>query len=82
MGRIVSKVRQARLDYAQRIGRVVSAQEVAEAVGITRAALSKIERGQVSISFPVLARLCAFYKARPGDLIDYEDQIALAGAPA
>lgn len=74
MGRIVSKVRQARLDYAQRRGRVVSVQEVAQAIGVTRGALSKMERGVVSISFGVLARLCEFYQLKPGDLLDYEDQ--------
>ena len=47
MGKITSKVRQARLNYQQGIGRDVSIQEVAQAIGITRAALSKIERGQV-----------------------------------
>ena len=82
MGKIVSKVRQARLNYAQRIGRDVSVQEVAEAVGITRAALWKIENGGVSISHPVLARLCDFYKLQPGDLLGYEDRRALRAAAA
>ena len=73
MGRIVSKVRQARLDHAQRLGRDVSVAEVAEAIGITRAALRKIELGGGSVSFPVLARLCAYYGLQPGDLLGYED---------
>lgn len=82
MGKIVSRVRQARLNYAQRLGRDVSIAEVAVAIGITRAALRKIEMGEVSVSFPVLARLCEFYKLQPGDLLGYEDrrglQLALA----
>jgi DNA-binding Xre family transcriptional regulator len=82
MGRIVSRVRQARLNYAQRLGRDVSIAEVAEQVGITRAALRKIENGEVSVSFPVLARLCAFYELQPGDLLGYEDRLALQLAAA
>jgi DNA-binding Xre family transcriptional regulator len=77
MGKIVSRIRQARLDYAQRIGRDVSAAEVARAIGISRAALRKIENGEVSVSFPVLAQLCDFYKLQPGDLLEYEDQRTL-----
>lgn len=82
MGKIVPRVRQARLDYAQRLGRDVSVAEVAEAIGITRAALGKIEKGEVSVSFPVLARLCEFYKLQPGDLLGYEDKLALQLAAA
>lgn len=82
MGRIVMKVKQARLNYAQRIGRDVSIAEVAEAIGITRAALRKIENGGVSVSHPVLARLCAFYGLQPGDLLGYEDRQALQLAAA
>jgi DNA-binding Xre family transcriptional regulator len=76
MGRIVSKVRQARLDYQQRLGRDVSVQEVATAIGITRAALSKIENDEMFLSRPVLAKLCEFYKLQPGDLLKYEDRRA------
>ena len=76
MGKIVSRVKQARLNYAQRLGRDVTIQEVATAIGITRGALSKIERGEVSITHPVLAALCAFYKVQPGDLLEYEDRRA------
>jgi DNA-binding Xre family transcriptional regulator len=82
MGKIVSKARQARLNYAQRLGRDVSIQEVATAVGITRAALRKIENGEVSVSFPLLARLCEFYGLQPGDLLTYEERRALRMALA
>ena len=76
MGKIVSKVRQARLDLAQRLGRDVSVQEVANAIGITRAALHKIESDETFISRPVLAKLCEFYKLQPGDVLTYEDRLA------
>ena len=82
MGKIVSRVRQARLDYAQSLGRDVSVQEVATAIGITRAALSKIETGESFVSRPVLEKLCAFYHLQPGDLLTYEEWLAqlVAGA--
>jgi DNA-binding Xre family transcriptional regulator len=76
MGKIVSRVRQARLDLAQRLGRDVSVQEVATAIGITRAALHKIETDEMFISRPVLAKLCEYYKLQPGDLLRYEDRLA------
>ena len=82
MGKIVTKIRQARLDYQQRIGRDVSIQEVADAVGITRAALSKIERGDAWPGRGVLAGLCKFYEKQPGDLMEYEDWRALYPAAA
>ena len=76
MGRIVLRVRQARLDYQQRLGRNISVQEVATALGITRAALSKVENDETFISRPVLAKLCEYYQLQPGDLLKYEDRRA------
>lgn len=81
MGKIVSKVRQARLDYARRIGRDVSVQEVATAIGITRAALRKIEIDEAFLSRPVLAKLCEFYGVQPGDLLTYEERLARYTVP-
>lgn len=82
MGKIVSRVRQARLDYAQRLGRDVSVQEVATAIGITRAALRKIETEESFLSRDVLAALCKFYGVQPGDLLLYEDsRLTLQLAP-
>jgi DNA-binding Xre family transcriptional regulator len=79
VGKIVSKVRQLRLDYAQRIGRPVEQKEVADAVGVTEATLSRIERGIISrIDFETLVKLCGFYgKALEkfvdvGDLLGYD----------
>ena len=49
--------------------------EVADAIGITPAALRRIERGEVSISHPVLADLCKYYDLQPGDLLEYQDRL-------
>jgi transcriptional regulator with XRE-family HTH domain len=73
MGRIINKFRQARLDYQQRIGRDASIQEVADAIGITRSALSNIERGTSWPGEKVLTQICAFYGLQPGDLLRYEE---------
>ena len=76
MGKIITKMRQARLDYQQREGRVVSLNEVAAAIGVTPAALSKIERSQAWPGRGVLAELCKFYGVQPGELLEYEDRRA------
>lgn len=72
MGRVILRVKQARLDLAQRLGRDVTIKEVAEAIGITGAALRKLENDDGFMSRPVLASLCKFYGLQPGDLIKYE----------
>jgi DNA-binding Xre family transcriptional regulator len=71
--KIVSKARQARLNYASRIGRTVPISEVAEATGINRMALTKIEQGTTTrIDFDILAKLCAFYGVAIADLLEYD----------
>jgi DNA-binding Xre family transcriptional regulator len=70
----MTKVRQARLDYQQKIGRPVSITEVATAIGISRAALSNIERERNEASLKVLAGLCGFYKVGVGDLLEYIEE--------
>ena len=83
MSRIVSKARQVRLDYQQRIGRSVSIQEVADAIGITRAALSNIEHGKTKqVEYETLRKLCEFYGVSVGDLLVYEDRRPLRLAAA
>lgn len=79
MPRIISRVRQLRLDYSQKIGRVVTVDEVAREVGISRAQLGKIESGQTGrIDFDTLAGLCTFYSNAlgraidPGDVLEYD----------
>lgn len=82
MGKIVSKVRQVRLAYANLLGRDVRVEEVARAIGISGTALRKIENSKVSISHPVLAKLCEFYKVQPGELLTYEEWLARHAAQA
>ena len=77
MGRIVSKARQVRLDYQQRLGRTVTIQDVATAIDVTRAALSNLERNKTSqIEYETLRKLCEFYGVTVGDLLVYEDRRA------
>jgi transcriptional regulator with XRE-family HTH domain len=82
LGKIVSKTRQARLAYQVRMGRPVSIQEVATAIGVTRAHLSNIEHGKAWPSQEVLAKLCALYGIAVGDLLEYEERRALRTALA
>jgi putative transcriptional regulator len=73
MAKIISKARQVRLDYQAKLGRLVPLDEVAEATGITRAALSRIERNKTErIDFDTLKKLCQFYGVGVGDLLEYK----------
>lgn len=82
MGRIVTRVRQARLNYSARIGRPVSMAEAARQIGITREMMRRIEAGTANISRDVLAGLCGLYQVQPGDLLSYEELAALQMAEA
>ena len=84
MAKLVSNARQLRLNYQAKIGRPVTVEEVAEAVGITRAALSRIERNQTErIDFDTVTKLCTFYGVGVGDLLELkeEDQAANKYSP-
>jgi transcriptional regulator with XRE-family HTH domain len=70
----INKIRQARLDYQQRQGRVVSVKEVADTVGISRPALSQIENGRAAPSLDTLGRLCRFYGVQINDLVEFEPE--------
>lgn len=71
MGKLRNRARQIRLDYQQKIGRTVSIAEVAQAIGMTRAALSNIESNKSQPSHSAIERLCEFYGIQPGDLLEY-----------
>ena len=71
MGIIVVKARQARLDYQARVGRVVTIQDVADQIGVTRVYLSNIERSMAWPNEQALAGLCDVYGVQPGDLLEY-----------
>jgi putative transcriptional regulator len=52
----------------------VTLQEVADAVGIERAALNRLELNKTSrIDFDTLAKLCHFYKVGVGDVLEYAE---------
>lgn len=80
MPHIKAKALQARLDYQQRIGKAVSIAEVARATGLSRAAISAIERGTKQPSLDTVARLCKFYGVSVEAMLEYEDLLALQAA--
>ena len=53
--------------------RKVRSKELAEFVGITEANLSLLKQGKVKgVRFETLARICAYLRCQPGDLLRYE----------
>lgn len=74
MGKIVGRFRQARLDYQSKIGRVVTMDEVADTIGISRQSLSDIENRNAIPRNKTLAALCKLYGVQPGELLSYEDR--------
>lgn len=74
MGKMVSKVRQLRLDYSAKIGRDVTIGEAAEGIGITRVALSRLENDQTEqVSFDTLAKIITFYSRELGHAVTAAD---------
>ena len=77
MVRVVSKARQLRLQYQVKVGRAVTIEEVAEATGIARAALNRIELNQTErIDFDTIRKLCQFYEVPVGELLTMEEEDA------
>lgn len=74
MGRIVYKLKQARLNYQARLGRAVTLEEVASSVGISRGHLSNLELGRTWPSKQVLEGLCNFYGVPLEELLAYEEE--------
>ena len=76
MARIITKARQLRLNLQAKMGRPVSLQEVADATGIERSALNRIELGKTTrIDFETLERLCRYYDVGVGDILEYDPNI-------
>lgn len=50
--------------------RELTQEKVAEAVGVNRAHISKIENGRAAYNQPLLEKLAALYRCTPGDLLD------------
>lgn len=82
MPKIVGRFQQARLDYQSRIGRPVTVEEIAHAVGVSRQSMSDIENGKSLPRYGTLAKICKLYGLQPGDLLRYEDRRALRTAVA
>lgn len=79
MPKVTSKARQLRLARSLHEGRDIPLQEVADATGIHRNVLRKIEAGETTrIDFDTLAKLCAFYGVGVGDLLEFEPNGRLA----
>ncbi|NJO81643.1 MAG: helix-turn-helix domain-containing protein [Blastochloris sp.] len=71
MPKIKYKARLLRFELQQRAERAVSIQEVADAIGMDRVRLNKIELGNVKEIKPSeLASLCSFYSERLGRMVD------------
>jgi DNA-binding Xre family transcriptional regulator len=85
--RITSRVRQARLDMAARLGRTVSIREVSRETGIAVSTLRRLEDDKAEgVDFATLTRLAEFYGvARIDDLFQMADEdrrtARVAGCP-
>lgn len=72
---LVAKIRYTarslRVELRQRLGRPVTVQEVAEATGLDRYRLSRIELGNIKeIKTEEILALCGYYTERLGRLVD------------
>jgi DNA-binding Xre family transcriptional regulator len=71
---VISRALHIRLHHQSKLGRVVTIEDVATATGITRSALSRLERNQTArVSFATLEKLCRYYGVGVGDLLVLED---------
>ncbi|WP_420434851.1 helix-turn-helix domain-containing protein [Hyphobacterium sp.] len=61
--------------------RKVRARDLAEKIGLSETQLSLLRNGKVKgVRFDTLAKLCLVLDCRPGDLIDYDPDLADLGA--
>ena len=73
MGKIVSKVRQLRLNLQAKEGRRISIQEVADQIGVSRVRLTNIELGNIErIETEELTKLCEFYRVGVDQILEYD----------
>ena len=73
MGKIISKALAVRLSYERRIGRHVPLTEIAEATGVYRQAIARLEEDKTErYDGEMLAKLCAFYEVRIEDMLEYQ----------
>lgn len=70
--KIISKALQLRLEKGRKENRVVSQEEVAEAINVSRTTLRRIERGDTQgIDFDTLTKLCDYYGVGVGDILEF-----------
>lgn len=78
MGKIVSKARQLRLDLSAKLGRTVTAKEVAAAIGYDQRSVLKIENGDVErVDLDVLGKMSAYYHEQGLDarhILEYDPE--------
>lgn len=80
MAKIITKVRRLRLERQLKENRAITVQEAADASGLERAALNRIELGQTrGIDFETLEKLCAYYGVGVGDILEYDLSIRTPG---
>ena len=72
MSQVISHARKLRLQHQVKLGRRISVQEVAGAVGIDRKRLTDIELGRFErIDRETLTKLCQYYDVGIGDILEY-----------
>jgi DNA-binding Xre family transcriptional regulator len=71
--KIISKARQARLNYQSRVGRPVPLSKVAELASVDRMALTRFETRKHldRVDMEMVAKLCALYEVGVGELLEY-----------
>lgn len=76
MAKVITKVRQARLDYSARIGRVVTVEEAARELGMDRKRLTQIELDRWdSIDRETMAKMANLYGVKKlSDLFDLDPE--------
>jgi DNA-binding Xre family transcriptional regulator len=76
MPRIITKVRRLRLNRAAQEGRPITLQEAADAMGIERAQLNRIELGKTTaIRFDILTAICRYYGVGVEEVLEYDPNI-------
>lgn len=58
----------------------LSQEELAERIGVTHGTISRLERGEITPSGPMIQRLATELGCRPGDLLDEGEEPELAKA--
>ncbi|HEU4323339.1 MAG TPA: hypothetical protein VFS21_09345 [Roseiflexaceae bacterium] len=77
-GKIVSRARQLRLDLSAKLGRTVTAKEVAAAIGYDQRVVLKIENDDAErVDLTILAKLSSYYHQHGLDarhVLEYEPE--------